>query len=59
MAPLTAGDVVTVPFPVSVDRVFKVRPALVLAAIPFGLTFDYILCAITSKIAPDPAIIAL
>jgi mRNA interferase MazF len=57
LASFAAGEVATVPFPFSVSRAFKVRPALVLAAVPYGRTTDYILCAITSQIAPDPAII--
>jgi mRNA interferase MazF len=59
LASFAAGDVVTVPFPFSVERSFKIRPALVLAAVPFGRTTDFILCAITSQIAPDPSLLFL
>ena len=53
------GDVVILPFPYSGAPGAKPRPALVLAAIPYGAHTDYIVCIISTQNAPDPVSIAL
>ena len=53
------GDVVIMPFPYSGAPGEKLRPALVLAAVPYAGQTDYVACIITTQNAPDPAIILL
>ncbi len=59
MAKYLRGDIVLTPFPYSGDEGFKVRPALVLAVLPFGGSHDYLLCIITTQMAPDPHLLNL
>ncbi|MES2464499.1 MAG: type II toxin-antitoxin system PemK/MazF family toxin, partial [Armatimonadota bacterium] len=59
MGSFVRGDVVVVPFPLSVDATTKRRPALVVASWAFGGAEDYLLSLISSQNAPDPYIIAL
>lgn len=54
MAQYIKGDIVLTPFPFSDDEEFKVRPALVLAALPYGSSTDYLVCIITTQATPDP-----
>ena len=53
------GDVVIMPFPYSGAPGEKLRPALVLAAVPYAGQTDYVACIITTQNAPNPAIIPL
>ncbi|MHB8637816.1 MAG: type II toxin-antitoxin system PemK/MazF family toxin [Fimbriimonadaceae bacterium] len=48
MARFIRGEIVVVPFPISTGMDYKRRPALVLAPIPFGSKFDYLLCAMSA-----------
>jgi mRNA interferase MazF len=48
------GDVVLVPFPFSTSAGEKLRPALVLAPVPYGRYTDYLLCAISTRGGLDP-----
>ncbi len=48
------GDLVLLPFPFSGEEGFKVRPALVLAVLPYGSGTDYLVCLVTTQQAPDP-----
>ncbi len=59
MAQYVKGDVVLTPFPFSDDEDFKVRPALVLAVLPYGSGLDYLVCIITTQPAPDPHLLPL
>lgn len=59
MAQYIKGDIVLTPFPFSDDEEFKVRPALVLAALPYGSGTDYLVCIITTQSAPDPHLLPL
>lgn len=59
MSAYKRGDVVIVPFPYSGAPGEKPRPALVLAAVPYGSQTDYVVCIISSQNAPDPNIIPL
>lgn len=51
MAQYVKGDIVLTPFPFSDDEEFKVRPALILAALPYGSGTDYLVCIITTQSA--------
>lgn len=53
------GDIILSSFPFSGEEDFKVRPALVLAALPFAGGFDYLVCLITTQAAPDPCLLSL
>ncbi len=59
MGAFVKGDIVVVPFPLSVDATAKRRPTLVVASWPFGGGDDYLLSLISSQNAPDPYIIPL
>lgn len=59
MAGYVKGDVVLAPFPLSGEEGFKVRPALVMAALPFGRGSDCLLCIITTQRADDPHLMTL
>ena len=59
MAQYVKGNLVLTPFPFSNDEDFKVRPALILAALPYGSGTDYLVCIITTQPAPDPHLIPL
>jgi mRNA interferase MazF len=59
VAQFVKGDVVVVPFPFSAFAGDKVRPAIVLAACPFGTNTDYVLCMISTQDAADPNIMPL
>jgi mRNA interferase MazF len=59
MAQYVKGDLVLTPFPFSDDEGFKVRPALVLAVLPYGSGMDYLVCIITTQPAPDPHLLPL
>lgn len=48
------GDMVVMPFPSSTGAEPKRRPVVVLAAVQYGTTLDYLVCLITSQAAPDP-----
>ena len=54
MALYAKDDLVLTPSPFSGDEEFKVRPALVLAAVPYGSGTDYLVCIVTTQTAPDP-----
>lgn len=47
------------PFPYSGAPGEKLRPALVLAAVPYTGRADYVVCIISTQNAPDPSIILL
>lgn len=53
------GDIILSPFPFSGEEDFKVRPALVLAALPYAGGVDYLVCLITTQAAPDPYLLSL
>ena len=53
------GDVVILPFPYSGAPGEKLRPALVLAAVPYAAQTDYVVCIISTQNAPDPSSLAL
>jgi len=53
------GDVVILPFPYSGAPGEKPRPALVLAAVPYAGSTNYVVCIISTQNAPDPSIISL
>lgn len=53
------GELVLLPFPFSGEQGFKVRPALVLAVLPYGNGTDYLTCLVTTQQAPDPHRLAL
>ena len=55
----SAGDIVVVPFPSSVGAEPKRRPAVIFAVVAYGTHSDYIVCLITSQVAPDPIQLAL
>lgn len=59
MARYVKGDLVLSPFPFSGAEDFKVRPAAVLAALPFAGGTDYLMCIITTQAAPDPSLLNL
>ena len=59
MSLYSRGDVVILPFPYSGAPGEKLRPALVLAAVPYAAQTDYVVCIISSQNAPDPSSIAL
>lgn len=56
MVPLTAGEVVLVPFPFSDLSKTKVRPAVCLADVGRG---DWVLCQVTSQPYGDPQAVIL
>ncbi len=53
------GDLVLLPFPFSAEEGFKVRPALVLASLPYASGTDYLVCIVTTQNAPDPYLLPL
>jgi mRNA-degrading endonuclease toxin of MazEF toxin-antitoxin module len=53
----TSGEVVLAPFPFSGQEAFKVRPILILLALP--AFDDYLACLITSQDSGDPDAITL
>ena len=59
MAHYVKGDIVLSPFPFSGEEGFKVRPAVVLAALPYAGGTDYLLCIVTTQAAPDPLLLDL
>ena len=59
MALCIKGDLVPTPFPFSDDEDFKVRPALVLAVLPYGKITDYLVCIVTTQSASDPLLLSL
>ena len=59
MALYVKGDLVLTPFPFSDDEEFKVRPALILAVVPYGRSTDYLVCIVTTQSAPDPRLLPL
>lgn len=54
MAGYVKGDIVLTPFPLSGEEGFKTRPALILAALPYGRGSDYLVCIITTQQVSDP-----
>ena len=58
MAEYVKGDILLTPFPFSGEGGFKVRPALVLAELPYGGT-DYLVCIVSTQAAPDPSLLEL
>lgn len=50
---------VILPFPYSGAPGEKLRPALVLAAVPYAGRTDYVVCIISTQNAPDPSLISL
>ena len=59
MAGFVKGDVVLTPFPFSGEEGFKIRPALVLAVLPYGRGSDYLVCIITTQQVSDPYLLDL
>jgi mRNA interferase MazF len=59
MAQYVKGDIVLTPFPFSSEQDFKVRPALVLAVLPYGGSSDYLVCIVSTQAAPDPHLLEL
>lgn len=59
MAGYVKGDVVLVPFPLSGEESFKVRPALVMAVLPYNRGSDCLLCIITTQKVDDPHLLFL
>lgn len=59
MALYVKGDLVLTPFPFSDDEEFKVRPALILAVLPYGKSTDYLVCIVTTQSVPDPLLLSL
>ena len=53
MAGYVKGDVVLVPFPLSGEESFKVRPALVMAVLSYNRGTDCLLCIITTQKVDD------
>lgn len=54
MPHFSRGDIVLVPFPFSAEEAYKVRPAVVLAPLPYFGGTDYLLCIITTQAVADP-----
>lgn len=59
MAGYLKGGIILMPFPFSGEDGFKVRPALVLADLPYGSDTDYLVCIISTQAAPDPTLLEL
>ena len=59
MARYVRGDIVLSPFPFSGEEGFKVRPAVVLAALTYAGGTDYLLCIVTPQAAFDPLLLDL